>query len=406
MASTELVRPEEQAVRGLELAEQFFTAERRTAIARFLGIAAEEPALPAYLAVCASYGLDPIMGQVWLIETKAKDGDDKKMLRPAVGRDGYLAIARRDPSYVGLQSDVVCERDVFEVEWTGNVFTDPKVLHRHASKPTAFGQGEDPARWRGRVLGAWAKVLVRDRPAEWYFASLKEHGRFGVNQRGDGYWKGAWGYTSSMIRKAAQSYVLRIAFGITGLVPADELAAEPEGPLMHENGASAQEFDFDRLEVTGPVRERLEQLVATANTLQPMSWPPAKCEMVLLGRSEEDLLSIADDLEREVAAMEERAGAREAAGEAAGAGPAAEPVDAEVVPDSPADAAHEDEPQDAKAPESDHLAALRVRAEDLRQRLGMAQSDREHDELSDEFDRVEDELRRHAGEAPGQGTLE
>lgn len=340
MSSTDVaLRPEEQAVHGLELAERVFTPERRTAIAQFLNVAPEDPVLVPYLAVCASYGLDPIMGHVWLIpqRVKVRDGEAESWqdrYRPAVGRDGYLAVAHRDSRFAGLQSGVVCEHDTFEVAYEGDPLTDPTVLHRYASKPTISEDGEDMGRYRGRVLGAWAKCYIKDGMPTFYFASLREHGRreqaweWGTQRgektliwlRDDGtrttentgrpamQWSGAWDYVSPMILKSAQSYVLRIALGITGLVPADELGDRQQltansvvAPAME-----SAEFDWQKLDVSEELRARLRSAVEQANELAPMSWSPAKLQMVLLNRPAEELEARADEIEREVALYEQR----------------------------------------------------------------------------------------------------
>lgn len=306
--STELeVRPEENAVRGLALAEEIFTPDRRLAISRFLGIDAEEPALPAYLAICASYGLDPVMGHVWLIpqraKVKARDGDAtewRDVLRPAVGRDGLLAIARRDPSFLGLRSETVHERDAFEVEYGGGL-DDPAVLHRFASKPTQFLDDEDPDRYRGKILGAWAKVRVANRDSVFYFASLREHSRTREDRKtGKQVWDGAWGYTSAMIRKAAQSYVLRIAFGITGVVPVDELAAglsgsEEEG-IVRE-GAEPEDLDLSFV-ADDDLREALANALRGAE-LTGDPWSTSRVTMTLSHLGADQLREAIERIERE-----------------------------------------------------------------------------------------------------------
>lgn len=339
MAGVELeVRPEDQAIRGFELAEQVFTPERRTAIANFLNVTADDPVLLPYLVTCATYGLSPIMGEIWLIPQKVtvRDGDATKKVeryRPAVGRDGFLSIARRDKRYRGIQGAVVCEHDTFEVEFTGDLENDPKVLHRFASKPTAFEEGVAPDRYRGKIIGAWAKCYVSGQPPQFYFANLREHGKleheFEWGQRSgeriwhwtmpDGSthaavqqppdsrpkmgWAGAWDYVSPMILKAAQSYVLRIALGITGLAPADEIVIDREA-LPAGGGAGAgpalEEFDWTKVAAPDDVRERLQAAVVAANEVAPLSWSPAKCEMVFTGRSAEELLRCAESIEREV----------------------------------------------------------------------------------------------------------
>lgn len=448
MAGADLVlRPEERAVHGLELAEQVFTPERRLAISKFLNVRPDDPALLPYLATCASYGLDPVMGQIWLIPQKVKvrDGDATETVeryRPAVGRDGFLAIAHREPRYRGLKGQVVCEFDTFEVEYDGSDH-EPKILHRFASKPTTFEEGVDPSRWRGRVLGSWAKCEVHGQPDTFFFAPIREYVQMREvwegprNQRrpvlnADGSRKmeitGAWRYLSSMSLKAAQSYVLRIGLGISGLVPADELvggvidstAQEVKGDLLP---GSTEGFDFTVLTSDGGLAHALSELVGRVNELAPLSWPPAKVEMVMGGMGDAELRKMVERLEHEVDLLERRKGraapvpaathvqdevdrvteavaAREEAQEAVDADqpdPAAEEVlDADVVPD--------DGPRTVAPENAERLAGLDQRKADLEETLNDPfAEEREKDEASDELKRVEEEMA--ALENPDQGGL-
>jgi hypothetical protein len=160
-------------------------------------------------------------------------------------------------------------------------------------------------------------------------------------------WDGAWDYTSTMILKAAQSYVLRIAFGITGIVPVDELRDPAD--LAREGLAASLTADPEEAGYEFPT-ERLRAAVERANELEPMSWAPAKCEMVLGGRTDAELEEIAGKIEAE---NELRARRAERAPEPE---PEPEPPDAEVV-----------EPMTEQ--QMAQLSALRTRQQELRDRL-------------------------------------
>lgn len=344
---------EERQLRGLELAERHFPPERREQIAAFLELPAEHPALLPYLAWCAGMNLSPIAGHVWLIpkKIKAKDGEPERTIyKPAIGRDGLLHKARETKGqaggYRGMKFGVVCERDTFEVEEDGT-FDGPRVLHRYASKPTEFDPaGEQPDRWRGRVIGAWAKCFVDGEPPTFYYANLREHGRrkqvwawddashkrlpvwrmpdgqIGTSQYAPSAsakpveeWDGAWDYTSTMVLKAAQSYVLRIGLGVTGVVPVDELrdqrgwsegdagGGEAFSAVAHE----APGFDVGAVSSDGELVERLQRAIEAANVQDEFAWPPAKCEMVLSGRSDGELAAIVEQIERENDLRDQRA---------------------------------------------------------------------------------------------------
>lgn len=420
-----VVPMEERELRGLELAERHFPAERRKQVALFLNIDADNPAMLPYLAWCASLNLSPVAGHVWLIpqNTRVKDADDRwktvTRYRPAIGRDGLLHKARETKGsaggYRGMQFGVVCERDTFEVEWTGDIERDPKVLHRYASKPTEFEPDEAPDRYRGRVIGAWAKCYVDGEPPTFYYANLREHGRLrekkvwdeesrskvvvrypeGHEKAGQPVleWDGAWDYTSTMVLKAAQSYVLRIGLGVTGVVPVDELRDEeawkrgedaPQGAgafLSTEDRGDVTDFEWDA--ISEAVRDRLRQAVTTANELEPWSWGPAKCEMVLSNRSDTELFSIVEQIERENDLREQRIARR------AGEHHEEEHIgDAEVVEEGPS-ATEEDPPAT-----DEQVAMLRRREAELIERAeGADPSSEEAATLSAELDQVQAALR-------------
>ena len=310
-----LVRVDERATSGLARAEETWTPEHREALARYLGVAPDNPALFPMMAVCAAWGLDPFAGQVWLIKQKGRDADGAEKWRPAAGRDGYLAIANRQPDYIGITGDVVREKDVFSVRWlTGENGMRPLVEHSYEQGPGENGE----MKVRGGILGAWA-VLFRDgRLPVYYFAPWLEHRRDPE--------KSAWSYRSAMILKAAQSMALRLGYSITGLVPVDEMAvglgrdqeqvveAPPERPWTDDD------LPWGDDELGGFLRFAVEQSWQTGSR----EWNRARLAMLLTG----DRQAL---LERIQATIPDPDEAPESRGEA-------DPTaieDAEVVPETP-----------------------------------------------------------------------
>src|SRR5690606_24251467 len=117
------------------LAAEAWGPEEKKAVAEFLHIEPDDPALVPFLAIAAQYGLDPFMREIWLIDTtkreRAENGewkDGPRTLTPAVGRDGLLKVARRTPEYEGFQAQVVCAKDEFSVAYTGSR-DDPQIHH-------------------------------------------------------------------------------------------------------------------------------------------------------------------------------------------------------------------------------------------------------------------------------------
>lgn len=323
-AGSMIARPR-PADNALSLIEEQFPMERREQIAAYLNIDADHPGMIPYLAICAQYGLHPLMGQIWLIEVKgksrSKDGEGKerevKKLAPVVGRDGFLAIANRTPEYEGMQYGVVCERDSFDVEWTGNR-DDPKVIHRYASKPIVTEMHEvngkqvpveDPGRWRGKILGAWCKVFVKGRVPTFYYAPMTEHAKVGTNDDGSRYMQGAWNYTSGMILKSAQSWALRLALGITGIVPADEMVPEGDRPTAVAEPPSYTEM-VEGLALPDSLKADLVESLEVVNELEPNSWGAAKVQMRLTGRSMEEAEQVLSEIQEDARKLQKRAAER------------------------------------------------------------------------------------------------
>lgn len=442
VASTALatVPVEERGLRGLQLAEEMFTPAQREQVAAMLTVPTDSPALMPYLALCVAEGFSPWANHVWLIPKKikvrAQDGEEVEETKhlPAVGRDGLLHKARQSPLFEDLDFGVVCEHDTFEA-WRDPEAREWKVLHRQASKPTEFAEGEAPDRWRGRVIGAWALLYLKGKRPTYYFANLREHGRlkqtwaynpeahkrkplwrgpkgvtFDEFSQIDGKvernapvqeWEGAWDYLSTMILKSAQSYVCRIGLGVTGFVPVDELRNVEEwqagdvGPSSAALGSvTIESADVSKIVPDAPeeLRMQLQRAIDAANDQEPFSWAPAKCEMVLTGRSEDELRAILEGIERENELRAQRADRASAA--AAAAAPAEEEVDGEVVEG------------ELTAEQRDRVEAARHRLADLQAARDELQAGSEQDAaLAAEMDQVEAEIRSITGGSPGQGDL-
>lgn len=359
--------------------------EEKRAVAEFLNIEADDPALPAYLALCVKHNLSPFLGEIYLIEQKVKirnaDGSQVERYRkkPGAGRDGFLSVAQKSGSWLGLQSDVHCEHDTFEVYWTvgpdGKILppeSQPLVVHRHAK----VRPGREAREYRGKIIGAWAIAYRRDAYPVFFYAPLKEHGKTGSGQAGP-YWKGAWGYTSAMICKAAESMVLRKAYSITGVVPMDELRLDPDAfrergeRITIDHEPAADEFEDVHWGESEEVRERLRAAVDRANAADAWSWNAAKCQMAFHGKSDEDLVGLAEQIEAEAAKAE---------GTAAVKADEPELVDAEVV--------GQEEPED-----DERVRGLQNRTRELTNRMNdLDPGSEEHQALGEELDLVNREL--------------
>jgi hypothetical protein len=316
-----------------------YAPDEWAALARIYGTnpaaAPPDPDLVALVAVSSSLGLDPFAGLLYLLNAKEEVWSDEAGMtvarwrkKPAIRRDGLVAIAESRPEYRGMQFGVVHADDSIDVTYEGDPLTDPKVEH-------GFSLGKP----RGAVLGAWAKCYVEGRGPVFYYASMEEHGRWRdvldrdpttgeatpridpasgrpVRELDD-----AWGYLSASILAAAQSYVLRLGLGVTGVVPADEMRHEREGAKSTdgsgESGAAAGRavdlFPWDTIEPP-EVRDRLRSAFEEMQAADPTRWPVARFSLYVGGKDGEALHKFATQLEDEAA---EARFMGEAAGDAA-----------------------------------------------------------------------------------------
>lgn len=344
--------------------ERFSMRDRR-AVGTYLELEPEHPAVTSTLAVMRETGLSVFTGQLFVIDQKVPSRNAEGLYeevwvkRPAAGRDGFLRVAHRSGVFAGLQGDVVCANDGFDVDW-GMDSDAPLVRHRHAAI-RAGASAREAREYRGPIIGAWAKGYRRDMVPFFYFAHLTEHGR-SITVDGTTEWIGAWDYTSAMILKCAMSYVLRILFSITGVVPADELRNDPKAGQEDTVLAVTQVLDVgDAIPKDGDpgVRERLLAAVEAANEAEPGLWPAAKCEMVFGRRSDVELEKLTVDIARGTAALLAR---RE---------------QARVMPSA-------DEPA---TPER-----LRELLADARARASAAQTDKDYVAASEDAERIERQL--------------
>jgi hypothetical protein len=276
--------------------EEAFPLERRKQIAAFLSIDADHPAMLPLLAISAAYGLNPMMGEIWLIPKAIREKRNGKWetvgykYSPSVGRDGLLSRARRDPSYIGTKFSEVCANDEFSVEESADFMDPPLITHRKKG-----GRAE-----RGAVIGAWALVRLKGRPYTYYFADITEHGRTKTTDTGVK-WDGAWDYTSTMIIKSAVSYALRLSLGITGVVPLDELSPEDRRQYGIDPDAEKEEEPRQMAELPPEFWEEVEGIagpdVANRLVIATSSWQPARIEMTLTGRSAAELSTLLEQLE-------------------------------------------------------------------------------------------------------------
>lgn len=141
-----------------------------------------------FLQIASMYNLNPFMKEIWFV----KNRDDSIMVMTS--RDGYLKIAKQDPRFVKCQSMVVHENDEFEIELAMGEVTN--IHHK-------FKQNE-----RGKIVGAYAILKTTDHTNLVSYMNFKEY------VKNTPVWKS---YPSAMIRKVAETDVLKRFAGITGV---------------------------------------------------------------------------------------------------------------------------------------------------------------------------------------------
>lgn len=172
---------------------------------------AKDLTLPEFqmgMALAGKHKLNPLAHEIWFAKSQGR-------VMIMTGRDGYLAIARRQSGYKGMDCDVLRANDEFRVERK----PDGERLVHHSY------EGSDVD--RGEVRGAWAIVYFEGKVPFYFYAAMSEY-----KPRSEAALKySPWGTRESvMILKCAQSYALRIASGTTGLVGEEESARALERP--------------------------------------------------------------------------------------------------------------------------------------------------------------------------------
>lgn len=311
MPSHEVTRPS-----VTQPARYAFGPEQTSAIRAVVGPDLTDGEFVLFLELCARYELDPFAKQAWAVKLSGKD----KPASIIVGRDGYLAIAERHPAYEGMDGDVVREGDKFQIERTSN---GPVVHHDYAGN-------------RGKILGAWACVYRSDRRVPTYFyAPIDDY-----KPTGNKLQYSPWSKQESvMMLKCAQSTVLRLAFNISGFVPAEEAGVMEDGRSSlngaRDQGAVSEDPDTFDWPTDPDVRGRLEQAFAKGNEIRALAFPPAKVRMLLRGRDDAGYEMLAREIEDWIARREE---------------PQVPVVDAVVVEDP-------EDPESPEDPEADRLAS-------------------------------------------------
>jgi phage recombination protein Bet len=244
------------------------TPERVELVRRTVAKGAVDDELAMFFSLAERYELDPFAKEIWCICNLNQDGSRKldSSGRPypaqiTASRDGFLAIANRNPAFDGMDSDVVCENDTF--------------TRLPGAVDHSYGADE-----RGKPRGAYALVYRKDRSVPTYFfAKWVEYGEPNLRYENQQLKKGSpWvKYPSAMILKVAEAMALKRAFSLSGLTAEEELDA---GAAI-EDGAQAQFQDRQPLvqpRISPASRGIGQAITKPAAPKTPLAEPVAEAE--------------------------------------------------------------------------------------------------------------------------------
>lgn len=228
--------------------------------------------LVMFLEVCARYGLDPFAKQAYA----AKMGGGGVSI--IVSRDGLLAHAHRQPDFVRLDCDVVRKGDDFAMAFVNG---ERQIKHSYG----------DPSA-RGEVIGAWAMVERRDHGSTYFYAPFEEYKRSGP------IWQK---HPSAMILKVAESYALRKAYSISGIVGEAEVDV-PRNLTAPTAAKVSQGPDFgDDPELAASLRDALDRV----REISPEKWRPAKVNALLHEATDEQRKALLTEIQADIKTAEE-----------------------------------------------------------------------------------------------------
>jgi phage recombination protein Bet len=140
----------------------------------------------AFVMVCEENGLNPLTGDVVFKRYEGKNGPSVSYI---VTRDGLLKHVYRQDDFVSINAGVVRQGDHFKFDLNNEV-----IEHDFNSE-------------RGPVIGAWAVLKTKSRGNTMDFVDYSEY-RDALGPKND-LW---YNMPSAMIKKVAQSMVIRLAF--------------------------------------------------------------------------------------------------------------------------------------------------------------------------------------------------
>ena len=187
-----------------------------------------------FLNVANAAGLNPFLREIYCWKSP-KTGK----LTIMTGRDGYLKAAKRDPTFKGIQSMEVCEKDTFSID---NEITSEGIEQTVTHKIDSFVD-------RGKIIGAWARAEFDGQTPIIVYASAAEYKQSN---------KDVWNRNeSAMMRKVPESMALKRGAGISGLVTHEEI----EVPTMVSAAVESNEIkDVEYVDVLNDASDGVKKM--------------------------------------------------------------------------------------------------------------------------------------------------
>jgi phage recombination protein Bet len=218
------------------------------------------------MAMAARYDLDPLAREIWGVKGKTKNGREGRVLI-LVGRDGLLKVARRDKHFMGFDTDVVHEKDEFEVRRSK---LGREIIHNYKGSTAE----------RGPIVGAYAQVYIQGMHDVYFYAPMEEY----KPSTTDSY--SPWlKQPSVMIQKCALALCLRLAFNLAGIL------AEEEAGRVFESADGVQDpmdvvsdiAAMLRRDIDAETADRFTMVFAEAQHYRPGMLTAAAAQMSLTG---------------------------------------------------------------------------------------------------------------------------
>lgn len=212
------------------------TPEQVAVIKNTVAKGATDDELRWFLYQCDVLGLDPLTKEIWFIKRAKKvkkpsgEWDYPRLQNGKIdytdadlvimtSKDGYFKKATENPEFVSVQSMEIRENDDFDMEFDGEKIQ----VKKHSWK----------AKDRGKIIAAWACVTYKDGSKDWNFIYFDEY-----CQSYNGKPQGVWANNpTAMIRKCAETPLLKKAARLSGITTAEEMEHVIEGDVSTQDNS-------------------------------------------------------------------------------------------------------------------------------------------------------------------------